>query len=225
MTKKLFNKIFKILGEIPIEYVGNDKEIFAYDIYLISNGFRPGGFLFDRYPYNAQLYKISNLDWNNRGDYFNDFEFKKYTEPIYNLLNKINTIDNIGVYIGALFVGSRNKDTIYIYNKNDFKSKLIRDNIKWLEQEAQNRYNKGKSVTNIVHEKIGEILGFNKIKFNFKNYIKIFICINNLEIYNWWCYDTQLKDLYKRLKQINNILEPLNKKASLIIKEENYFSI
>ncbi len=220
MTKKLFNKIFKILGEIPIEYVGNDKEIFAYDIYLISNGFRPGGFLFDGYKYNTQFYKIANLDWNNRGQYFKDFEFKEYTLPIYKLLNKINTINNIGVYIGALYDNSRNKDTIYIYNKKDFKSKLIKDNIEWLEQEAQNRYNKGKLATNIVHEKIGEILGYNKIKYNYKNIISISIFINNLEIYGWWCNDTQLKDLYKRLKQINNILEPLNKEASLIIKEE-----
>lgn len=230
----MFEKIKQVLHDLPIKYVNNDELAFAYDIYLISKGFRPGGFLFDGYNYDKQFYQICDLDFENRykitsGQYDN-FEFTRFTEQIYTLLHKLNTIDNIGVYIGALYDNSLRKDTIYIYNKNNFNN--VKKDIEWLETNAYTRYKFVKffknrkmapEITNKRHIIIGKILGYSKIsEYNNVYYdgdsYDVDYYIDNIKIYRWSFTKDQFQEITDKYLLLNNLLEPLDKTAELKIQ-------
>lgn len=185
MTIKLFEKIKKIIDEISLSspvIINNQKqkEIIYYNCYLVSNEIRNGF-----YP-----------------EFFNNIDEK--------ILNKIRNITNLDYIKCACYDNSKNKDTIYIYNKNKYNS--IKKSIEFLNKTKRNDKNKLK-----IDRNIAKLLSYDKIKrdydegFDETKTLGLSFTINDyknntdLTIIEYQSYKSNLIKNYEKLQRINNL--------------------
>jgi hypothetical protein len=186
MTIKLFNKIKEVIDEIINESPFNkkllikDKELIYYNCYLVS-------------------YEIKNGFYP---EIFREVDEKK--------LKKIRKITNLDFIKCACYDNSIGKDTIYIYNKNKYKS--VKKSIDYLNKTKITNTNVLKVQSNIAN-----LLSYDKIKRDYneafdgnKTLLLKFIIINykydtRVTILAYQSYKSKLIKNYEKLQKINNL--------------------
>lgn len=204
MTIKLLTKIKEIIDVIfmkfkkdfDINISNDDLTSIYYNIYLTSYGIRNGTFI-DNFTNFEKLKTIK--------------EFDKYLTKLFRPLKEIT---NIAVSIGAYYDASKSKDTIYVYNKNNYNQ--IKNSMKYL----NDRIDKDIEINTLsikLQSHIANLLGYDKIKRNYKEIfdytktlqVSYILCDfknkKQFKILNYVSYKNNLVKAYERLQIMNNL--------------------
>jgi len=202
MTVDRLLQIKQTISELPIKITSMMKQTLEYDIYLISNGFRPGtyfaddGFMFSQHKDKT-------------------FENTTFVEHVKGIFKGLQKIPNISVYVGPLQANSTQADVIYIFNTQFF----YKDSIKWLEEDARTRKNPIASEERYQH--IARLQGHEKI--NYLNIAKDGIytsfIISNVKVFSYYTTKMKLPALYDRFKKMQKILDPIGKTAKIVLND------
>lgn len=209
--KKTWNLISnKLEKELNVVYTQEETIEIYYTLLLVSYGIRHG------------TYIEGNIEskYVEKTKRIYDFENKKFCDLIYRIFSKIKTIDNLDIYVGAIYDNSTNRDTIYIYNKNN----PFIGNIKKLENIKRTGINT--PISNI-HRYIAELLGYDVVKYKHfyddENALTVRYNIQDVDtgkfynILSYISYKNRLVKNYEKLKNMNKILKQLGSTCYLTI--------